>query len=164
MGTHNQLMSFDGAYAALVRKQQVTGSEDGEMGAGENDDRNIEGKLDAFKEEVTGFDADASSSVAPNMIFSPDSLGRNILTLSQTLRFITHMNREETGLLVVGLFCAIISGFGVPSMFPSLALELINVSTDSLLFSPSYWMVFPYLRQSTTSSEVGLIFGAGCIS
>ena len=122
-GSHEELVERKGIYAGLVQKQHIekTTTPDSETSTlsttmNEKTEHRLEDKsvapADAIaitKHEQQDSSSSASDATSPNLNHSAG------LTLGQTLKFITSMNRPEMRFLLIGLLCATISGFGVPA-------------------------------------------------
>ena len=117
-GTHTDLIAHNGVYANLVQKQRIEGIE---LRTNKDEpEEEIKSKThspDAICELLYDEKHPSESEQIHTQedeqlsTFSRQASG---LSVTNTIRFIMHINREERGLLIFGTFCAIIAGFGIP--------------------------------------------------
>ncbi|KAI9733531.1 MAG: hypothetical protein M1834_003131 [Cirrosporium novae-zelandiae] len=123
-GLHDELIARNGLYASLVQKQQIEGSR---RAIKEDDDEDEKNEL-RFEDQDSDV-AHASSKEGMRAYKSEDVLADDVesgpssptkakkqtkLSLTRTLIFIGRLNSKERTLLIIGLVCAIIAGFGIP--------------------------------------------------
>jgi ATP-binding cassette subfamily B (MDR/TAP) protein 1 len=167
-GTHNELISRNGVYASLVQKQDIESPYSADS-ITETSERESDSEYEISDTTLVS-DKEGSATFFPEhtetaMTSEPpvkaEDQGR--LTLWQTLRFIARMNREETVLLVIGLGCAIVAGFGIPVFVPPFdstpPSAVANSGIGNQYYLLSYSPFSHYQLQSMLSSEERSTFG-----
>lgn len=122
-GNHEQLISQDGVYAALVEKQQVedtnvtSGGDSDQCSVDEVKQQNavLETRNDLGEKTTAVADSGHGSTPREAKVSSRRKHGSPRPSAKQTLAFIARMSRRDWKLFLFGLVCAIVGGLGIPA-------------------------------------------------
>ena len=116
-GRHDELLAQNGAYANLVRLQELGASESAENWDGEilNYSRNSEIAFDKAGDLFFKMERGIGHAITVSTN-TKESETRRKPSVIQTLRFMRRMNHEENNLLVIGLVCAVVAGLCIPAL------------------------------------------------
>lgn len=183
-GNHNQLLAMKGAYHNLVTAQAIATVDDAD---GESSDTEMDHLHKAITagETVTAVDADPDDAninerlnrqATSKSLSSVAMQGRKTdeqreYSLWQLIKVIANFNKEEWKWMVVGLFFAVLSGGGNPTMSVIFAHIIVDLSVPvtaesipSIRSNASFWCLM-YLMLGLVMLLVfavqGVIFALG---
>lgn len=192
-GTHNELLKMEGAYYALVTAQAIaTVNTNEDDTSSSSEDNEVELIKKASRRESGAAAGGGSFEVDPDDKNIASRLNRQATSKSQSslalqqgrkveeqhqyslwtlVKLLASFNREEWGLMSIGLLFAILSGLGNPTMsvffskmIVSLSVPVTAETTPSIRSNASFWCLM-YLMLGGSMficySIQGVIFALG---
>jgi ATP-binding cassette, subfamily B (MDR/TAP), member 1 len=143
-GTHDELMTRQGAYHKLAKAQQFTG----EFKRQRRSEYEIEVEK-AFSIEDFNWDADrltllSNRSLLMGDVSPTENTTTNQYSLWTLIKQVVSLNREEIPIALVGLFFSIIAGGGIPTQSVFFAEAIISLALppseyDQLRSDVNFW-------------------------
>lgn len=143
-GTHEELVDRKGAYFQLLEAQKLAGIPTSKTTPGSHLDTSPEevfSELSAIHSQSTTI---KKTTLAPTKTFTKKSEQgpqtdqpepQYQYSLWALIKFIANLNRSEMGIMLIGLFCSIIGGTGVPLQAAFMGKEISALSLPSEHYS-----------------------------
>jgi ATP-binding cassette, subfamily B (MDR/TAP), member 1 len=127
-GTHNELLSKEGAYFSLVNAQKMEELQDMETKASQSRSRTEEPVIDEEQAIM------ARVISAPGHAHSPDETARSKDTVWTLFALVWSFNKKEWYLMALGLFFSMIAGAGQPVQAIFFAKSIQALSLPPLFY------------------------------